>query len=81
MFNFKKKEKSPYWGSNGVKGLKDEKQPETKRIVFLSAVVLILFIAVIMCIVTLINGKQKKRSISTPEIARSMSYDKVNQGE
>ena len=81
MFNFKKKEKSPYWGSNGVKGLKDEKQPETKRIVFLSAVVLILFIAIIMCIVTLINGKQKKRSISTPEIARSMSYDKVNQGE
>ena len=81
MFNFKKKEKSPYWGSNGVKGLKDEKQPEIKRIIFLSAIVVVLFIAVIMCIVTLLRGRQSGITISTSEIARSMTYDKVNKGE
>ena len=81
MFNFKKKEKSPYWGSNGVKGLKDEKQPEIKRIIFLSAIVVVLFIAVIMCIVTLLSGRQSGITISTSEIARSMTYGKVNKGE
>ena len=79
MFKSKKKEKSPYWGSNGVKGLKDEKKPETKRIIFLSIVVCITLLAIIMCVVTLIKGKQKI-SISSPEIARSMEYDKVESG-
>lgn len=81
MFNFKKKEESPYWGSNGVKGLKDEKTPETKRIVFLSMVIVITLIAIIMCIVKLVQEPEKRNSIETSEIARSMTYDKVNTGE
>ena len=81
MFNFKKKEESPYWGSNGVKGLKDEKTPETKRIVFLSVVIVITLIAIIMCIVKLVQEPEKRNSIETSEIARSMTYDKVNTGE
>ena len=81
MFNFKKKQKSPYWGSNGVKGLKDEKIPETKRIIFLIGIILITLIAIIMSIVILVKQKQNKVSIATAEISRSMEYDKVEKGE
>ena len=34
------KEESKYWGSNGVKGVKEEKPKETKRVIFLSAIIL-----------------------------------------
>ena len=81
MFNFKKKEKSPYWGSNGVKGLKDEKVPETKRIIFLIGIILITIIAIIMSIVILVKQKKNKVSITTAEISRSMEYNKVEKGE
>lgn len=75
------KEESKYWGSNGVKGLKIEKPKETKRIIFLSAIVLCTLITTIIGIIITLNSSKKVSRLSSPEISRSMTYDKVEEGE
>ena len=75
------KEESKYWGSNGVKGVKIENPPETGRKIFLSVIVLCTLITSIIGIIITLNSSKKVSRLSSPEISRSMTYDRVEEGE
>ena len=75
------KEESKYWGSNGVKGVKEEKPKETKRVIFLSAIILCTLITSIIGIIITLNGRKGVSRLSSPEISRSKTYNRVEEGE
>ena len=75
------KEESKYWGSNGVKGVKIENPPETGRKIFLSVIVMCTLITSIIGIIITLNSSKKVSRLSSPEISRSMTYDRVEEGE